>query len=82
MLKYIVLTIVVLKYMKYIRKNGYGPEINWILNRKQLLIFNFIGNIKLRALNFGYVMGVDMTIMYINFQMNLWVSLKVMVQLV
>ena len=48
-----------------------GPEIheiykekpmwscnNWIL-KKQLLIFNFTGNIKIRALNFGYVMGVD-----------------------
>ena len=41
-----------------------------------------MGNIKLRALNFRYVMGVNMTIMYINFQMNLQVSLKVMVQLI
>ena len=40
-----------------------------------------MGNIKLRVLNFGYIMGVNMTIMYINFQMNLQVSLKVMVKL-
>ena len=71
-----------------------GPEIyeiykeklmwscnNWIL-KKQLLIFNFTSNIKIRALNFGYVMGVTVTIMYINFQMNLQVLLKVMVQLI
>ena len=41
-----------------------------------------MGNIKLRVLNFGYVMGVDVTIMYINFQMNQWFSLKVMIQLI
>ena len=35
-----------------------------------------MGNIKLRALNFEHVMGVNMTIIYINFQMNLQVSLK------
>ena len=40
-----------------------------------------MGNIKLRVLNFGYVMAVNMTIMYINFQMNLQVLLKVMVKL-
>ena len=32
--------------------------------------------IELRALNFGYVIAINMTIMYINFQMNLWVSQK------
>ena len=37
--------------------------------------------IKLRVLNFEYVVVIDMTIMYINFQMNLQVSLKVMVKL-
>ena len=37
-----------------------------------------MGNIKLRALNFGYVMGVDVNIMYKNFQTNL----QVLVQLV
>ena len=39
-----------------------------------------MGNIKLRILNFGYVMDVDVTIIYINFQMNLQVFLKVMVK--
>ena len=34
-------------------------------------MFNILGNNKLRVLNFGYVMAVDMNIMYINFQMNL-----------
>ena len=29
--------------------------------------------IKLRVLNFGYVIAIDMTIMYINIQTNLWV---------
>ena len=38
--------------------------------------------IKLRALNFGYVITVHMTIMYIQFEMNLQVSLKVMVKLI
>ena len=47
-----------------------------------MLIFNFIGNFRLKVLNFGYVMGVNVTIMCINFQMNLWVLLKVMVQLI
>ena len=37
-----------------------------------------MGKIKLRAMNFGYVMIVDVTIMYINSQMKLQVSLKVM----
>ena len=41
-----------------------------------------MGNIKLRALNFGYMMGVNVTIMYKNFQMNLQVSFKVMIQLI
>ena len=37
--------------------------------------------IKLTVLIFGYVIAINMTIMYINFQMNLQVSLKVMVEL-
>ena len=37
--------------------------------------------IKLRITNFGYVITVDVTIMYTDFQMKLQVSLKVMVQL-
>ena len=41
-----------------------------------MLIYNFIGNIKLRVLSFGYVMGVHVTIMYINFQVNLQVCWK------
>ena len=38
--------------------------------------------IKLRVINFGYIMIVDVTIMYINFQMKPQVLLRVMVQLV
>ena len=41
-----------------------------------------MGNIKPRALNFGYVMAIDVTIMCINFQVNLLVLQKVMVKLV
>ena len=41
-----------------------------------------MGNIKLRALNFGYVMGVNVTIMYKKIQMNLQVLLKVTTQLI
>ena len=41
-----------------------------------------MSNIKLRALNFGYMMGVDMTIIYQNFQMNLQVLLKVAIQFI
>ena len=37
--------------------------------------------IKLRVLNFGYVIGIGMTITYISFQMNLWVLLKAMIKL-
>ena len=37
--------------------------------------------IKLRVLNIGYVIAINMTIIHINFQMNLWVLLKVMVKL-
>ena len=37
--------------------------------------------IKLRVLNFGYLIAIYMTIMYINFQTNLQVSLKVTVKL-
>ena len=40
-----------------------------------------ITKIKLRVLNFGYMIAINMTIMYINFQMNLQVLLKVMVKL-
>ena len=40
-----------------------------------------ITKIKPRVLNFGYVVAIDMTIMYINFQMNLQVLLKVTVKL-
>ena len=45
-------------------------------------MFKIIGNIKLRLMNFGYVMAVHVTIMHVNFQMNLWVLLKVTVQLI
>ena len=38
--------------------------------------------IKHTIMNFGYVLTVNVTIMYINFQMKLHVSLKVMVQLI
>ena len=38
--------------------------------------------IKLRVMNFGYVITVDRTIMHTNFQMKLQVLLKVTVQLV
>ena len=41
-----------------------------------------MGKIKLRVTNFGYVMTVDVTIMYTNFQVKLWVLLKVTVQLI
>ena len=34
-----------------------------------------MGKIKVRVTNFGYVMAVDRTIMYTNFQMKLQVSL-------
>ena len=44
-------------------------------------MLKILGNNKLRVLNFGYVMAVNVTIMYINFQTNLCVSLKVMVKL-
>ena len=40
-----------------------------------------ITKIKLRVLNFGYIIAINMTIMYINFQMNLQVLLKVMFKL-
>ena len=55
--------------------NCYGPEIIG-LYRKKLLILKIIGNIKLRVKNFGYVMAVDVTIMYINFKANLQVFVK------
>ena len=47
-----------------------------------LLILNFIGNIKHRMMRFGYVMAVNVTIMSVNFQMNLWGLSKVMLQLI
>ena len=47
-----------------------------------MVMFNFTSNIKLKVLNFGCVMAVSVTVMYISFQMNLWVSLKVAVQLI
>ena len=40
-----------------------------------------MGKIKLRVMNFGYVMTINITIMCINFQLKLQVSFKVMVQL-
>ena len=40
-----------------------------------------LGRYKLRVLNFGYVMAVDMIIMYINFLRNQQVTLKVMAKL-
>ena len=39
------------------------------------------GNNKLRVLNFGYVMAVNVTIMCVDFQTNLQVLLKVTVEL-
>ena len=40
-----------------------------------------LGNNKLRVLNFGYVVAVNMSIMSFNFLRNLLVSLKVMAKL-
>ena len=40
-----------------------------------------MGKIKLRVTDFGYVVTVNVTIMYTNVQMKLHVSLKVMVPL-
>ena len=40
-----------------------------------------IGKIKLRVTYFGYVVTVDVTIMYTNFQIKLQVLLNVLVQL-
>ena len=37
--------------------------------------------IKIRITNFGYVITVNVTIMHTKFHMKLWVSLKVMAQL-
>ena len=44
-------------------------------------MFKILGNNELRVLNFGYVMAVNVTIIYVNFQMNLQVLLKVMIKL-
>ena len=41
-----------------------------------------MGKIKLRVMNFGYVMTVNGTIMHTNFQTKLQVLLKVTVQLI
>ena len=41
-----------------------------------------MGKIKLRVLNFGYVMTVKVTIIHTDFQTKLQVSLEVMVQLI
>ena len=37
--------------------------------------------IKLRVLNFRYMIAINTTILHISFQTNLWVSLKVTVKL-
>ena len=50
--------------------------------KETLLTVEILGKIKLRVLNFGYVITVNVTIMYTNFQMKLWVLLKVTVQLI
>ena len=47
------------------KKNWLWPGNNRII--KKNLMFKIIGNIELRVSNFGYVMAVDVTIMYINF---------------
>ena len=44
-------------------------------------MLKILGNNKLRVLNFGYVIADNVTIMCINFQTNLQVSLKGMVKL-
>ena len=54
------------------KKNHYGPEITEFFQRK-LLIVKIISKIKLRVLNFGYVVTVDRIIMNTNLQMKLWV---------
>ena len=41
-----------------------------------------MGKIKLRITSFGYMVTIDVTIMYTKFQMKLHVSLKVTVQLI
>ena len=41
-----------------------------------------MSKIKLRVLNFGYVIAIDVTIMYTNLQTKLQVFLKVTVQLI
>ena len=48
-------------------KNSYGPKKNWIIQEKQLIV-KTMGKIKLRVINFGYMMAINVTIMYINFQ--------------
>ena len=50
--------------------------------QEKLLIVKSMGKIKLTVLNFGYVITVDVIIMYTNFQTKLQVLIKVMVQLI
>ena len=45
-------------------------------------MFNIFGNNKLRVLNFGYVVAVDMTIMSINFLRIQQILLKVMAKFI
>ena len=45
-------------------------------------MFEIMAKIKLRVLIFGYVIAINMTIIYINFQTHLHVLLKVMVKLI
>ena len=70
--------VVILKCMKYTRKTDMVLKLDFI---RKLLMVEIITKIKLRVLNFGYVIAINMTIMFINFQMNPHVSLKVMVKL-
>ena len=60
--------------MKYTGKTMLWSCNDWII--KENLIVNIFGNIKLRALNFGYLMAVNMTIMSINFSKELMGFIK------
>ena len=66
--------------MKYIRKTT--RVLKWLDYTGKLLIVKIMGKIKLRVTNFEYVIVVIVTIMHINFQTKLQVSLKVMAQLI
>ena len=46
-----------------------------------MLMVKIMTKIKLKILNFEYVISIDMTIVYINFQMNLYVLIKVKIEL-